>query len=151
MHRKRSKLSTVGKVKEAVVQSTGNLRTVRSNLTKLRVDCIAFEREQVQSQLGGVFPFFDYFVISLTCQTAADITARQLLEVGTANDVNTDPQYLDHPDYPDMDYDMGREEDYVDEEDGPREEEDEAVLEGNTTSTYEGSAVDAARARIVYW
>jgi hypothetical protein len=46
---------------------------------------------------------------------------------------------------------MGREEDYVDEEDGPREEEDEAVLEGNTTSTYEGSAVDAARARIVYW
>ena len=53
MGRKRAKLSTVGKVKESVVQSTGHLRTLRSNLTKLRADCISFEREQIQNQLGG--------------------------------------------------------------------------------------------------
>ncbi|KAG1880023.1 hypothetical protein F4604DRAFT_1679156 [Suillus subluteus] len=155
MGRKCTKLSTVSKVKEAVVHSTGDLRTLRSNLTKLRADRIAFEREQVQSQLGGVFLFLDYFVISLTHQTAADFTARQLLaeaalEAGTANDANADTQYLDYPDYPDMDLDMGPEEDYVDEEDGPQEADDEGVSEGNTTSRYEGSAVDAARARIAY-
>ncbi|KAG1853525.1 hypothetical protein F4604DRAFT_1686334 [Suillus subluteus] len=117
MGRKRTKLSTVGKVKEAVVHSTGDLRTLRSNLTKLRADRIAFEREQVQT---------------------ADFTARQLLaeaalEAGTANDANADTQYLDYPDYPDMDLDMGPEEDYVDEEDGPQEADDEGVSEGNTT------------------
>ncbi|KAG1785797.1 uncharacterized protein HD556DRAFT_1456348 [Suillus plorans] len=134
MGRKRSKLSTVGKVKEAIVQSTGDLRTLRSNLTKLRADRIAFEREQVQSQLE------------------ANITARQLLaeaalEVGTANDASTDAQY---PDHPDIDFDMGEDEDYVDEEDGLQEEEDESVSGGNNMGGYEGSAVDVARARIVY-
>jgi hypothetical protein len=51
MTRKQPNLST-GKVKESVVQSTGDLRTLRSSLTKLRSDRIAFEREQIQNQLS---------------------------------------------------------------------------------------------------
>ncbi|KAG0692049.1 hypothetical protein DFH29DRAFT_1009494 [Suillus ampliporus] len=84
-------------------------------------------------------------------QLADNPTARQLLveaalEAGTMNNASTDTQY---PDYADMDFNMDQEEDYVDEEDGPQEEEDKRASEGN--GGYEGSAVDAARARVVYW
>ncbi|KAG1803226.1 uncharacterized protein BJ212DRAFT_1304628 [Suillus subaureus] len=70
---KHSKLSAVGKVKEAIMQSTGDLRTLHTNLAKLQADHIVFEREQVQSQLE------------------ANIAARQLLaeaalKVGITND-----------------------------------------------------------------
>lgn len=52
MGRKRAKLSTICHVKETVVQATGGLRSLRSNLTKLRADRIIYEREQVQSRIG---------------------------------------------------------------------------------------------------
>ncbi|KAG1751317.1 uncharacterized protein EDB91DRAFT_1078128 [Suillus paluster] len=123
MGRKCSKLSTVSKVKEAVVQSSGNLKTLRSNLTKL---------EQVQSQLADN-------------ATARQLLAEAALEAGTVNNASADTQY---PDYADMDFNMDQEEDYIDEEDGPQEEEDERASEGN--GGYEGSAVDAARARVIY-
>jgi hypothetical protein len=115
----------------------------------LRADRLAFEREQAQSQLGGFLLLFYHLIISLTHQTANNATARQLLaeaalEMGTTVNLSADIQYLD---YPGMDFDMGREEDYVDEEDEPQDEEEAS----DGISRHEGSAVDVARARVIYW
>ncbi|KAG1732302.1 hypothetical protein EDB19DRAFT_1734709, partial [Suillus lakei] len=131
MGRRRSNLSTVSKVKEAILQPTGNLRTLHSNLTKLRADRLAFEREQAQSQLANN-------------ATARQLLAEAALEIGTTVNLSADIQYLD---YPGMDFDMGQEEDYVDEEDEPQDEEEAS----DGISRHEGSAVDVARAHVIYW
>ncbi|KAG1749252.1 hypothetical protein EDB19DRAFT_2036549 [Suillus lakei] len=130
MGRRCSNLSMVSKVKEAILQPTGNLRTLRSNLTKLRADHLAFEREQAQSQLANN-------------ATARQLLAEAALKMGTTVNLSADIQYLD---YPGMDFDMGREEDYVDEEDEPQDEEEAS----DGISRHEGSAVDVARAHVIY-
>ncbi|KAG1791120.1 uncharacterized protein HD556DRAFT_1310207, partial [Suillus plorans] len=123
MGRKWTKLSTICHVKESVVQSTGDLRTLRSNLTKLRADCIVYEREQLQGQI------------------AANASARQLLaeaalEAGTTN---TDTHYFG-------DFDMDSDRDNMEAEDEHEEEGDEEESEGNPVGGCEGSAVGAAQA-----
>ncbi|KAG2341415.1 hypothetical protein BDR05DRAFT_1001795 [Suillus weaverae] len=126
MGRKRTKLSTISHVKESIVQTTGDLRTLRSNLTKLRADRIIYEREQLQSRI------------------AVDATARQLLaeaalEAGTTN---PDAHYFG-------DFDIDGNQDNMEEEDKHEEEGDEGDSEGHPVGGCEGPAVGAARAQVI--
>jgi len=50
-----------------------------------------------------------------------------------------------------VDIDMGGEGDNVDGEEEQDEDDEEGPSQGDTMGGYEGPAVDAARARIIYW
>jgi hypothetical protein len=65
MGRKRTKLSTICHVKESVVQASGDLRTLHSNLMKSQADHIIYEQEQVQSQIGEQVAVLSQFKLIL--------------------------------------------------------------------------------------
>jgi len=50
--RKRTFNSTFGSIQETVITDAGASRTVRANLSKIRADRLAFERQHLDSQQG---------------------------------------------------------------------------------------------------
>ncbi|KAG1727658.1 uncharacterized protein EDB91DRAFT_1086324 [Suillus paluster] len=126
---KQTKLSTICHVKESVVQSMGDLRTLHSNLMRLQVDHIIYEREQLQSHTAAN-------------PTACQLLAEAALEAGTTN---TDAHYFG-------DFDMDSNQDNMEEQDEHEEEEgDKGESEGNPVGGCEGSAVGTVWAQVIYW